>query len=546
MIATRGLPTEAYFSSFGPDEANDPSIIGDYLLTDDGLLNGTDFSTLIVSLENPVDSVSGVILDIDSDESFIVNALDENDNVLMTQVIEAGDELTGDGIATPWGFNLDGCEGSIYTITFDGTRSSGDFGLGMDNFVFCFSGIDLIEDLDVNVTDILCQDNPGAIAITSNNPDLMYSIDDGENFNDTGLFENLSLGEYEIIVQDPSGCIAILNEEVAADGPTVIEELIINHTSCGLENGSFEVFATQDQGVIYFIDAFSFQSQNSFEDLPAGNYTITVIGPSGCSASQEFEILDSEPLFLEDPVLEDDACQKTIGSIEVNTNGGTGDLSYSLNDGAFQSSPFFDSLVMGQYTLEIQDERFCTLLDTVQINDTPGIAIDEIQTTETICDLPIGTIALSASGGTGALNYQLENGDLNSIAFFEFLSEGEYNLTVVDELGCRQDTVARIDIPICPLYIPNVFTPEVEGENNEFRIYARESQEVAIISYQLYDRWGSRIYSASNFGIYDNGFWWTGNDDSYEYSSGVYVYRIEVEYFDGSQEVLVGDITLVR
>ena len=80
----------------------------------------------------------------------------------------------------------------------------------------------------------------------------------------------------------------------------------------------------------------------------------------------------------------------------------------------------------------------------------------------------------------------------------------------------------------------------------EFKIYTNEGQNVNIIQYQIYDRWGTRIYSASNFGIYNNGFWWNGNDAGYKFSTGVYAYIIEVEYFDGSRETFFGDITLLR
>jgi len=549
VLAQPGAPTEAFTSGFGPDNIDDPALIGDYILTDDGLLDGVDYSPLLVFFDNPVDSVSGLILDIDADEEFEILALDENGVVLMSQLIESGDSLTGDAIATPWGFNLAGCEGRIHSIKLDGSRTSGDFGLGMDNFVFCFSGTDLIQDLEVNVTNILCQDNPGEIQILfDDQANLTFSIDGGISSNTTGVFENLTIGEYEIIVTDENGCQGVLNTEVLAEGPTIIEEVIITHTSCGLNNGSFQIIATQDQGVIYFLntDAFNPQSQNTFENVEPGVYTATVIGPTGCSAAQVITINPSDDLFIEDSDLIDDACQKMIGSIEVNTNGGTGALTYSLNENEFQESPFFDSLSMGEYVVEIQDEAFCTRYDTVQINDTPGIIISNIQTTETLCEIANGTVSFAASGGTGQLTYRLDNETISSQPFFAFVDVGEHIISVFDELGCSLDSLARIDIPICPIFIPNIFSPAIEDENKEFKIYTNQEQNVNILRYQIYDRWGARIYNASNFGVYDNGFWWNGNDAGYKYSSGVYAYIIEVEYFDGSRETFYGDITLAR
>ncbi len=547
VLANRGLPTEAFFSGFGPDNVGNQSLIGEYMLTDDGQVDGVDYSPLLIKFENPIDSISGYILDIDSDEEFEIIALDENDNLIYSQTIKSGEEQTGDGIATPWGFNLEGCFGQVYSVRFEGSRGSGDFGLAMDNFIFCFEGVDLLQNLETNVTDILCQDNPGAIEIINNSDsELQYSIDGGISFVEDGIFNNLNTGSYEIIVIDENGCEAILNEVVQATGPTVIEDLIITHTSCGLNNGSFEVFATQEQGVIYFIDAFNFQNQNTFENLSPGSYTVTVIGPTGCSASTDFEINPSYELFLEEPITQDDACQKTIGSIEPMFSGGTGTMNYSINGSMFQEEAFFDSLSMGEYIITYQDESFCTLIDTVHIGETPGLSIQNIRISETLCELPTGRIEFKVIGGTGDYQYQLDDGPFYSEPLFIELSQGEYLITAIDEIGCDIETKVNIPIPVCPIYIPNIFTPESIDGNNVFLLQTNSDQQVKILNYEIYDRWGSLIYTAKDFDIIENGFWWNGNKGSFLYPNGVYAYRILLEHFDGTQELIVGDITLIR
>ena len=548
VIAQVGEPSEAFFSAFGIDAPEDPSLIGNFFLTDDGVIDGVEYSPLLINFTNPIDSVSGIILDLDSDEEFEILASDENGNELFYQKLVAGEDMTGDGIATSWGFNLDGCEGTIHSLRFEGFRSSGDFGLGLDNFIFCLGGTDLLQDLNVEVTNILCQDNPGTIEIIGDNiDDLFFSIDQGENLTEVPLFENLTLGEYEIIVSDGISCSGILNAEVLAAGPTVIEEIIVTHTSCGLDNGSFQVIATQDEGVIYFLesDAFAFQNQNTFDNLEPGLYRVTVIGPTGCSAAGEVFINPSEDLFVEEAGIMDDACQQMNGSIQLNTTGGTGDLLYSIDGNDFQDSSIFDSLSIGEYFFTIQDDAFCTRFDTVQIGETPAVSIDQIQTTETLCDLPTGTVSFVASGGTGNLSYLLDGNQLNEQPMFESLDVGEFVITAIDELGCSVDSLAIIATPICPIFIPNIFTP-ADDDNTKFRLYTNPMQEVNILSYEIFDRWGARIFASANFSIYDDGFWWNGNDQGYKYSSGVYVYRIEVEYFDGSQEIFFGDITLAR
>jgi len=404
-----------------------------------------------------------------------------------------------------------------------------------------------LDDLEVVSTNIICQDNPGAIQVINNGDlNLMYSLD-GNNFNDTGLFSDLIVGEYLILVQDENGCQAFLNAEVMAAGPTVIEDIIVTHTSCGLDNGSFEVIASQDENVIYFIDAFDLSDSNIFTDLSPGTYPITIIGPTGCSASSQVVINPSEALIYDGLLGEDDACQKTVGSIEINVTGGTGNISYSFDDGAsFQEGEFIDSLSQGFYHLIIQDESFCSHMDSIEIGETPGLVAGPISITETICEIPSGIIQFSAEGGTGSLKYQINGGPLQELPYFDNLSEGLYEVAAVDEIGCFIDLEAEIEVPICPIFIPNIFNPLDLNGNGEFRIFTNDGAEVNIITYQIYDRWGNRIYDASNFNISSETGWWNGNADNIKWSSGVYVYHIEVEYYNGSRELFTGDITLMR
>ena len=139
-IARIGSPATAFE---GPDSDGVPNQAGDtpaqnqgigtFFLTDDGVLSGITSQALLIIYSTPTSAASGVILDIDFDESFLIQALDEQSNVLQAIEIAAGDSGTGDGIATFWSFNRTSQD--IASIRFAGTRTdSGSFGLGFDNF----------------------------------------------------------------------------------------------------------------------------------------------------------------------------------------------------------------------------------------------------------------------------------------------------------------------------------------------------------------------------------------------------------------------------
>ena len=137
-IADVGGKTTAFESSYGGDTPAPGQNIGSFFLTDDGLTTGPGITTspLIINFSIPVDSASGVILDIDATENFTIQARDSNMNVIHEYTISDGDLGTGDALATPWSIKRENAD--IYSIRLEGNRTmSGFFGLGFDNFTSC-------------------------------------------------------------------------------------------------------------------------------------------------------------------------------------------------------------------------------------------------------------------------------------------------------------------------------------------------------------------------------------------------------------------------
>ena len=118
-----------------------------------------------------------------------------------------------------------------------------------------------------------------------------------------------------------------------------------------------------------------------------------------------------------------------------------------------------------------------------------------------------------------------------------------YSLTVTDENGCVASlfTLVTVFPPCSPqrLMIPNVFTPDKDGDNDEFGIYAFEGFEM-INSIKIFNRWGEKIFEDSGPGAM-----WDGTQKGKPAPMDTYVYVIRVECDEGV-EVLHGDVTLVR
>jgi len=133
-IAQLGSPTTAFKGHGGVGDTPAPGQgTGSFFLTDDGSLSGLTSPPLLINYSTPTSAASGFILDIDFDESFLIQARDDSGSVLQTINILAGDPGTGNGIATFWSF--DRPTEDIASIRFAGSRAAaGAFGLGFDNF----------------------------------------------------------------------------------------------------------------------------------------------------------------------------------------------------------------------------------------------------------------------------------------------------------------------------------------------------------------------------------------------------------------------------
>jgi len=91
----------------------------------------------------------------------------------------------------------------------------------------------------------------------------------------------------------------------------------------------------------------------------------------------------------------------------------------------------------------------------------------------------------------------------------------------------------------------NIFNPDSEIGNASFGIVNEEIVEV-INSFRIYDRWGNLVFSESDITATQEFPMWDGRFNGIPAEQGVYVYYIDATLASGSNEVLVGDITLIR
>ena len=130
-------------------------------------------------------------------------------------------------------------------------------------------------------------------------------------------------------------------------------------------------------------------------------------------------------------------CNESTGSVSVKASGGEEPYQYRIGSGSFQSSEMFSSLSSGLYTIEVKDKNDCTSELEVTVTNSEGPAITNVSTFDAGCGEKNGSIAVTASGGSGTLLYKLVGGDYSESPMFSNLEAGEYTIVIKDENDCE-------------------------------------------------------------------------------------------------------------
>jgi gliding motility-associated-like protein len=203
------------------------------------------------------------------------------------------------------------------------------------------------------------------------------------------------------------------------------------------------------------------------------------------------------------------------------------------------------NLYAGNYHVIVNDGNCSAFTDLIVGNILGPTALFE----------PVPAVALSdnpefrfQNQSIGGISYLWSFGDgLNSSEenpihhYFNNQTVNTVWLLVTDNFGCT-DSVSHIvkvvdDIHI---YIPNTFTPDQDGLNDEFKpkgVGYDESGYVMVV----YDRWGQQVFYSHRF---EKG--WDGRVKGVKLNTnGVFTYLIKIYDLKGVEHQFAGHVTLL-
>ena len=215
-----------------------------------------------------------------------------------------------------------------------------------------------------------------------------------------------------------------------------------------------------------------------------------------------------------------------------------------------KNTTIFDATaaMSGVYSLFVKDNNTGCRSDTSTISFlvNSGPSITDLSATRQLCKkdtLQLSTSTIAASylwNGPNSFSSTLQNPIIlnanDSIV-------GIFTLIVSNSNSCTsQDTISVfIDCDnITEIVVPNVFTPNGDGENQLFKI--NNAADLKDIQVDIYDRWGLKVYSWNKL----NDAWDGKTRSGLECPDGTYFYLINASTLRGKTLTQKGYLSLFR
>ncbi|MEL6944039.1 MAG: proprotein convertase P-domain-containing protein, partial [Bacteroidota bacterium] len=396
---------------------------------------------------------------------------------------------------------------------------------------------------NINVPSITCEVNDNKeLVIGWNDPsssDYEISLDNGINWfapDDPNLHALNGLQRDEVvnislrpILQDvPIICNIPMNDTVCIYVGCELELMLMDsdlEVSCfDSEDGMVE-FSWQDglapYQYVYNNNASNIdQESHRIDSIAAGEHRFVINDAEGCSDTIVFQITAPEALELNATIENPRCADDRNGTIELEVNGGTPEYAYSLDGIVFDSKAVFAGLGAGDYEVIIKDQNECEFQQSIILENPESIEVIINKEDEEFIQMIYGDeVQLFASviNGQGILDYTWSsiNGDstLSCIncpdPFINPIMTTYFELEVEDENGCRSSDRVQVRVErIFKHYVPNAFSPNENGVNERLTVYSEN--DAVIKSFQVYDRWGGLVFSASDFAANDLMSGWDG------------------------------------
>lgn len=365
-------------------------------------------------------------------------------------------------------------------------------------------------------------------------------------------------GSYSLIITDiNTGCISNSSSTMVQVNQTpVIPTASSNSPICA--GATLNLTSNSDAGATYvWVGPNSYNSGNqnpsisNATSLQSGTYTV-VANLAGCiSASANVDVVINE--LPATPVLSSNSPLCFGGTLVISSNSPNG-VSYNWSGpNSFSGSEQSVNIVNASADFSGNYNLFVTNLNTGCISSTATIAV-LINAVPDVPDMSASTqvcygdtLALSTETVANTYLWTGPNGfssNLQNPVIFDVNDAiiGTYTLQVTNADGCIAEDNISIVLAcedINDIFVPNVFTPNGDGENQTFKVITANLKTVEV---EIYDRWGILLYTWNNL----EGSWDGKNRNGSECSAGTYFYIVNATTYVGKNISKKGSFSLFK
>lgn len=426
-------------------------------------------------------------------------------NGTITYEAEGGTPFAGGGYGYSWFYNtgntpagaggpdnpivLNAACGGDYTITI--TDANGctavDSSITLDN----------TRELGLNnaVTGVLCNGgNTGAITATvtestpSGNTYTFTWIPGG--FTQTGVpplgstYSNLPAGTYDVVAVDAQGCS--ITESIIVGQPELLfldTTGLVNPICAQVNSGSIGVQAFGGTGLNSYTYTWTPTAPpgvtNQLNNIPPGDYSVTVTDGNGCVDSLVFNLPVPTPPTVTASITQ--AGCGSDGALTANSPTGTTIIWFDILGNVIDTAQTITGLSGGLYVVNVYDNGGCFTADTFAIDTVAALTISDTTLIEPTCfGFTDGQIAIGMSGGNPPyVNYTWDPAQNNSPVIFT-LAAGTYTVTVEDNIGCT--TVGTFQLGQPPEIII-AFDPTANSRVSCFEIIPCDGEAIPLVAF---------------------------------------------------------------
>ncbi|MEP2278699.1 SprB repeat-containing protein, partial [Maribacter sp.] len=286
---------------------------------------------------------------------------------------------------------------------------------------------------------------------------------------------NLVAGEYTVIVTDDIGCSLEETFTIIVQDEFSIQPLTGTPTLCFDQNNGSITATLEATGLVTYTwrleDGTAISTildsdlrEITLDNLEDGSYYLEATNENNTTITSDiFTIVRLQEITA--TILTTRTCfEGNTGTITFIDPVGSpsGSFLYSIDNGVtYQDTPLFEGLPEGTYyprlsTVENSNCDFIT--NAVDILASPALFYDEAGTTITRASGPganDGSISVAVQGGTPPYTYVIDGGTPQDTNVFNNLSEGTYEITITDSVGCMEPAIIEVTA-IGPLTISNI------------------------------------------------------------------------------------------